>query len=88
MSPAAREFSPISYFGDLAALFRAGLADEAMHVLARFCDIAGFQLNAGKSSVGNEIAILGLLGPYPSMANEGHLPISLPGGNEPIGHIC
>ena len=70
---------PLSYFGDFAAFLRDGLAEKALSVFTRFCDILGFQLKTGKSSVGNKITFLGLLGTFPSDANRGRLLISLPG---------
>ena len=39
------------YFGDFAALARAGLAEEALRVFPRFCEMLGFVLKPGKSSV-------------------------------------
>ena len=68
----------LSHFDDFAALLRAGLAEKALSVFTRFCDILGFQPKAGKSSVGNKITLLGLLGTFPSRDSEGQLLISLP----------
>ena len=46
----------------------------------RFCDTLGFQLKAGKSSVGNKIAFRGRLGTFPAKDSGGKLLISLPRG--------
>ena len=67
----------LSYLDDFAALLRAGLAEKALAVFSRFCEILGFQLKAGESSVGNRIAFLGLLGTFHSKASERRLPTSL-----------
>ena len=66
------------YFDDFAALLKAGLAEKALIAFARFFDILGFQLKAGKSSVGNKITFIGLLGTFPSKASGERLLISLP----------
>ena len=55
----------LSYFDDFAAFLRAGLAEKALNVSARFCDILGFHLKARKSSGGGKITFLGLLGTHP-----------------------
>ena len=70
----------LSYFDDFSPLLRAGLSEKALVVSNRFFDILGFQLNAGKSSVGNRITFLGLLGAFPSDDSKGKLLISLPDG--------
>ena len=67
----------VGYFDDFAALIRAGLAEEALRVFPRFCSLLGFVLKPGKSSVGNAVVSLGLLGTFPSPANNHQLMISL-----------
>ena len=72
---------PLSvYFGDFASLIRAGLADQAIRVFPRFCAMMGFLLKPAKSSVGNAMVFLGLLGAFPPPAKDRHLTISPRGG--------
>ena len=77
----------VGHFDDFAALARAGLAEEAIRVFPRFCELLGFVLKPGKSSVGNSTVFLGLLGTFPSSANGHNLHIALAKGDGESGHI-
>ena len=51
----------------------AGLDEEALRVFSRFCDMVGFVIKPGKSSIGNSIVSLCLIGKFPSHGNGNHL---------------
>ena len=68
----------ICFFDDFAALIPRLLSNKAMAVFSRFCETAGITHKPGKSEVGREITFLGLLGWFPTAANNYTTHISLP----------
>ena len=70
----------VGNFDDFAAIIPAALGRPVMNAVARFARALCFGLRDGKFALDEEVAFLGLLGPFPSARNGGQLRISPPRG--------
>ena len=68
----------VSYVDDFAALLPAELAQGALEIFTRFCDLLGIRLKRAKSEVGPSVTFLGLMGSFPSQATNFRTGITLP----------
>ena len=68
----------LSYFDDFGASVPLAVLDAAPAAFVRFCDMFGIALKPEKTDKGPSLTFLGILGPFPSPANDMSLSVSLP----------